>query len=205
MSGFIFQSTKNLLCELGSSKRVGELLLGAIGPPVKNTSVMLVTDPGILKYNLEKACITGIRSLGYNVKVYSDVSADPHEKSILDAVAIAKQDNVNAVIGLGGGSSMDVAKLVAYLADASCVQSLQDIYGVGKCTSSRLPLFQIPTTAGTGSEVTPISIVTTGANSKMGVVSPQLLPDWAILDGNCVCQLINCTYIMDAIASAQAT
>ena len=82
---------------------------------------------------------------------------------------------------------MDVAKLAAFLATNPNVTPDQ-IYGVGLCEKSeghaaRLPLVQVPTTAGTGSEVTPISIVTTGEASKMGVVSPQLLPDWAVLDG----------------------
>ena len=78
---------------------------------------------------------------------------------------------------------MDVAKLVAYMKKNTGTK-LEEIYGVGNATKSRLPLIQVPTTAGTGSEVTPISIIMTGATSKMGVVSPQLLPDWAVLDGN---------------------
>ena len=96
---------------------------------------------------------------------------------------MAKGKNVAGVIGLGGGSSMDVAKLVAFLSNSECKQSMSDIYGVDACKGERLPLIQIPTTAGTGSEVTPISIVTTGASEKKGVVSPVLLPDWAIVDG----------------------
>ena len=75
---------------------------------------------------------------------------------------------------------MDVAKLVAFLCRSD--QRLDEIYGIGFCQGERLPLIQVPTTAGTGSEVTPISILTTGAAEKKGVVSPQLLPDWAVLD-----------------------
>jgi alcohol dehydrogenase class IV len=75
---------------------------------------------------------------------------------------------------------MDVAKLVALLAVGQ--EKLDDIYGVGMVKGRRLPLVLAPTTAGTGSEVTPISIVTTGDGEKKGVVSPVLLPDWAVLD-----------------------
>lgn len=82
----------------------------------------------------------------------------------------------------GGGSSMDVAKLVAFLSLPGQKQKLQDLYGVDMCKGPRLPLIQIPTTAGTGSEVTPIAIITTGAMEKKGVVSSQLLPDMALLD-----------------------
>src|SRR5690606_38766828 len=72
------------------------------------------------------------------------------------------------------------AKLIAVLCNTD--QPLADMYGIGMVKGDRLPLLLAPTTAGTGSEVTPISIVTTGAAEKKGVVSPQLLPDWALLD-----------------------
>jgi alcohol dehydrogenase len=84
------------------------------------------------------------------------------------------------VVGLGGGSSMDVAKLLSVLLASE--QPLTDMYGVNRVTGGRLPLVQIPTTAGTGSEVTAVSIVTVGEATKMGVVSPQLFADLAILD-----------------------
>jgi alcohol dehydrogenase class IV len=61
-------------------------------------------------------------------------------------------------------------------------ETLADLYGVGKAKGPRLPLLLVPTTSGTGSEVTPIAIVTTGASEKMGVVTPVILPDIALLD-----------------------
>ena len=84
------------------------------------------------------------------------------------------------VIGLGGGSSLDVAKLAALLAGNG--RTLADTYAANTATGPRLPLIAIPTMAGTGSEVTPIAIFTTGAREKMGVVSPLIIPDIAILD-----------------------
>ena len=84
------------------------------------------------------------------------------------------------MVSVGGGSSLDTAKLIAVLVGSN--QPIDEMYGVGLVKGGRLPLVLAPTTAGTGSEVTPISIVTTGTNEKKGVVSPQLLPDWAILD-----------------------
>ena len=75
---------------------------------------------------------------------------------------------------------MDVAKVVSVLANDQ--QALSEIYGVGMVSSPRTPLFLAPTTAGTGSEVTPVAIITTGETTKAGVSSPVLLPDVAILD-----------------------
>ena len=81
------------------------------------------------------------------------VVADPPEHIVLTAVEQARSAKADLVIGFGGGSSMDVAKLVALLAHPACQQTLQDIYGVGNAKGQRLPLIQVPTTAGTGSEV----------------------------------------------------
>jgi alcohol dehydrogenase len=119
---------------------------------------------------------------GMQVAVFAEVVADPPEQVVLDAVAAARRHDADLVIGFGGGSSMDVAKLVAVL--AASTQALADIYGIGKVTGTRLPLVQVPTTAGTGSEVTNIAIVTTGATTKTGVVAPQLYADLAVLDAS---------------------
>jgi alcohol dehydrogenase class IV len=99
---------------------------------------------------------------------------------VLAAADAARAAGATGVVGLGGGSSLDVAKLVAVLAAGD--QALRDTFGIGKVRGPRLPLLLAPTTAGTGSEVTPISIVTTGTNEKMATVSPVLLPDVALLD-----------------------
>ena len=91
---------------------------------------------------------------------------DPPEQVVLDAANYAKQQNVDVIVGFGGGSSLDVAKVIALLAHPNQTQNLQEMYGVNQVKTARLPLILIPTTAGTGSEVTPISIVTTGETTK---------------------------------------
>mmetsp|Transcript_18159 Transcript_18159/g.26623 ORF Transcript_18159/g.26623 Transcript_18159/m.26623 type:complete len:401 (-) Transcript_18159:444-1646(-) len=180
---FIFSTTKSILYELGSSRRLGGLLKGSVSSGRGGGRVLLVTDRGIADSGLCDGCVQEMERSGYEVDVYSEVIADPPEENIREAVDRAKQRGVVGVVGFGGGSSMDVAKLVSFLSSSECTQDLSDIYGVGMCKGSRLPLIQVPTTAGTGSEVTPISIVTTGQNEKKGIVSPLLLPDWAVLDG----------------------
>ena len=142
--------------------------------------VAFVTDQMILELGLADAALDGLAKAGVDVWLFADVVADPPEHMILEAVASARAERIDAVVSVGGGSSMDTAKLIAVLANTD--QPLSDMYGVGLVTGERLPLLLAPTTAGTGSEVTPISIVTTGSAEKKGVVSPQLLPDWAILD-----------------------
>lgn len=175
MQGFVFQSTKSILVEPGCSSRIGELVK-ALGCK----SVLLVTDAGVKAAGLLQAGLHGLEQHGVAVTLFTDVEADPPVHVIDAAVKLAIDAKVDGVVSIGGGSSMDVAKLVALLAMGR--EKLADIYGVGIAKGPRLPLVLAPTTAGTGSEVTPISIVTTGEGEKKGVVSPVLLPDWAVLD-----------------------
>lgn len=193
---FIFSTTKNILCEVGSSRAIGNLFksLGC----KQGETILFITDKWLHDAKLADKAIQDVMEKGYNVEIYSGVVADPPENKIVEAVDLSRRLSAAGIVGFGGGSSMDVAKLVAYLSHNRCTQSISDIYGVGMCNGDRLPLVQIPTTAGcnsatlafyiydiagTGSEVTPISIITTGESEKKGVVSPVLLPDWAVLDG----------------------
>ena len=177
LGAFTFSTVPNLVAELGAAKRIGAVVTQQFS---QVRHALVVTDAGFLKTGLVEAPIASLREAGLTVSIFSDVVADPPEAVVLRAVAEARKNEVDLVIGIGGGSSMDVAKLIAVLAGST--QELQTMYGIGNVKGGRLPLIQIPTTAGTGSEVTPISIVTTGATTKMGVVSPQLYADVAILD-----------------------
>ncbi len=178
MKPFKFQTTSSILSEVGSTAKIGEIMAGM---GCKN--VAFVTDAMILKLGLADTALDGLKKAGIAVHVFQDVVADPPEEMILKAVAEAKAAGVDGVVSVGGGSSMDTAKLIAVLCGQTD-QSIDQMYGVGMVKGTRLPLVLSPTTAGTGSEVTPISIVTTGTNEKKGVVSPQLLPDWAVLDAD---------------------
>jgi len=179
MNAFTFATSKSIICESGAASRIAEICAEQ-----NIRSVMLVTDPGIQKLDLHRGALNSLENAQMPVHIFSDVEADPPESVVLEAVAIAKEANVDAIIGFGGGSSMDVAKIVALLAHPQCQQQLSDIYGVGNAKGTRLPLIQVPTTAGTGSEVTQVAIVTTGETTKMGAVTPLFLPDIAILDAD---------------------
>jgi len=174
---FTFSTVPHLVCTSGAANDLGTLITERF-PCARRA--MLVTDAGFLRTGLVTQPLLSLEQAGMAVMVYSDVVADPPEGVVLAAVEQARQHGTDIVIGLGGGSSMDVAKLIAVLAASE--QPLAAIYGIGNVKGQRLPLVQIPTTAGTGSEVTNIAIVTTGESTKMGVVAPQLYADMAILD-----------------------
>lgn len=175
MSQFIFETAPKIVCEQGAAGKLGELArqLGV-------SHMFVVTDRFLHESGMLKGALDSLQAAGIQATVFSDVLADPPEASVLAAVEQARAAGVDGVTGFGGGSSMDTAKLVALLVKSP--QPLPEIYGVGLAKGPRLPLVQVPTTAGTGSEVTAISILTTPSNEKKGVVSSFLYPDVALLD-----------------------
>lgn len=177
MNVFRFQTVPTLVVEYGVARRLGVLLREQY-PALSR--LCLVTDGFLHRSGLIDAALADLEAKGWQVTLIDDVIADPPERIVIDAVHRARSARVEVVLGLGGGSSMDVAKLLAVLVPGT--QSLPEIYGVKQVTGGRLPLVQMPTTAGTGSEVTAVSIVTTGETTKTGIVAPQLLADLAVLD-----------------------
>ncbi len=175
MTPFVFNTTKSVQFGAGALARLGDLARATMG-----ARVMLITDPGMMATGIVERAMAILAAAGVEVALFSGVQADPPEAVIHAATEAAMAAGAQGVIGLGGGSSLDVAKLVALLAIGQ--ETLAGIYGVGNAKGPRLPLILVPTTSGTGSEVTPIAIVTTGEAQKMGVVSPVLLPDVALLD-----------------------
>ncbi len=177
MSHFQFQTVSNIISGLGSIYELKQLLQQQ---PYKK--LLLVTDAGMIQQQLHLPIIEILETIQLDYVIYSSVQADPPEHIVLDAVQFAKNEKADIVLGFGGGSSLDVAKIIAILAHPQQQQTLSDLYGINNVKQPRLPLFLVPTTAGTGSEVTPISIVTTGETTKTGIVSPVLFADVAILD-----------------------
>ncbi|MGH1349911.1 MAG: iron-containing alcohol dehydrogenase [Methyloligellaceae bacterium] len=182
MKPFSFNTARYIHHEQGAAARIAEIAENLVWQNEGGTRVLIVTDPGIINLGLHREAMASLQSANIAVELFTEVSADPPQTTVLKAVQQAKDQNITAVIGFGGGSSMDVAKLVALLAKSE--QNLDDIYGVNLARGTRLPLILVPTTSGTGSEVTAISIVTTGESEKKGVVSPLLYPDLALLDAD---------------------
>jgi alcohol dehydrogenase class IV len=175
VQGFEFNTVRRIVNGPGASLQLaGELNNLGVARP------MLVTDPGLVAIGLVQPIVAVLQQAGVVPLLFDQVREDPPEDTVLAATAMAREGDVDGVIAVGGGSSMDVAKVVAVLLGGE--QALPDLYGVGQVTGERLPLVLVPTTAGTGSEVTPVAVITTGETTKAGVSSPVLLPDVAVLD-----------------------
>ena len=163
--------------------RVGSGLARSLGDECEKLGVrnpLIVTDNGLVTLGLIAPIAQAIANQCDSVTLFDGVSADPSESVVEAAYAVARDNHVDGVIAVGGGSSMDVAKVVSVLMVSD--RSLAEMYGVDQVPPGRLPLFLVPTTAGTGSEVTPVAVITTGATTKAGISSSVLLPDIAILD-----------------------
>ncbi len=177
MSQFHFQSVPQLISGLGSIQELKILFTKQC-----YQHILIVTDAGMLQHQLHLPIIEILDKLQLHYSLYDAIQPDPSEAIIFAAVNFAKAQTVDLVLGFGGGSVLDVAKVIAILAHPQQQQTLADLYGIDQVQLPRLPLILVPTTAGTGSEVTPISIVTTGETTKTGIVSPVLFADVAILD-----------------------
>ena len=160
------------------------LLLGAGRAPelaglLPAGPVLLVTDASVRSLGLADPLLAELER-DHDVLLFDAVEADPSRATLLAAVEKGRGGGAQSVIGFGGGSPMDVAKLAAYLLGSG--EDLDTIWGVGLARGRRLPLALVPTTAGTGSEATPVAIITVEGDEKRGVNSAPLIPDIAVLD-----------------------
>lgn len=169
---FAFRTAPDIRLEPGAAGRVGAICAGRF-----QGRVLFVTDPGLQRLGLTAPALAGLRAVA-EVTVFDAVEADPSRATLMAAVAAGQ--GATGVVGFGGGSSLDVAKLAALLLGSG--EDLDAAWGVGNARGPRLPLVLVPTTAGTGSEVTPVAIITLPGAEKRGVSSPLLLPDLALLD-----------------------
>jgi alcohol dehydrogenase class IV len=143
--------------------------------------LLLVTDRAVRGMGLLDPLLSELER-DRHVVIFDEVEADPSRATLLAAVEAGRSAAVTSVIGFGGGSPMDVAKLAAYLLGSG--DDLDSIWGVGLARGRRLPLALVPTTAGTGSEATPVAIITVEGAEKRGVNAAPLIPDLAVLDAS---------------------
>ncbi|WBO21685.1 iron-containing alcohol dehydrogenase [Sphingomonas abietis] len=172
MKDFAFHYGPRVIAGAGVVARLETLL--PEGP------VLFVTDRRLIDMGLATAPLSALSEARRTPIVFDAVEPDPSRDTLEAAVARGREAGVRSVIGFGGGSPMDVAKLAAYLLGSG--DALDDIWGVGQATGSAIPLVLVPTTAGTGSEATPVAILTLPGDEKRGVSSPALIATHAVLD-----------------------
>lgn len=172
---FPFRFPGNLFLGPGAAEKVGEesRRLGA-------GRVLIVCDAGIVAAELDRGVRTTLEREGMTYELCPDAQPEPPVKSADAVVKVARTGEFDLVIGLGGGSAMDTAKLAAALA----VQegSVADFFGVNLLPKKGLPNIMIPTTAGTGSETTANAVFVDEDRNKKAVISPPIMPDSALVD-----------------------
>jgi alcohol dehydrogenase len=199
---FDFHPRTRLVFGVNAVDRTGEIVreLGA-------KKVLLVTDPGIAAAGHEQHALKSLAADGVAAVVFDKVRENPTTRCVDDCLAVAKAAGVEAIIGLGGGSSMDTAKGCNFLLTNG--GRMQDYWGIGKATKPMLPLIAIPTTAGTGSECQSSAIIADElTHQKMACLDPKAAARVAILDPALTlsqpARVTACTGI-DAIAHAVET
>ncbi|RKQ72012.1 alcohol dehydrogenase [Litorimonas taeanensis] len=176
MKAHSFQTVSDIRIENGGAAKL-DFYVDGLCP---NKRIAVITDKGIVSLGLMEPGLASLRDAGYQVMVFDDVVADPPESIVLKGIEAVTDFQADLIIGFGGGSPMDTAKVIAYL--VANPQPIHKIYGVGMAIGKSLPLLLIPTTAGTGSEVTNVAIITTGETEKSGVVADALYADRVLLD-----------------------
>lgn len=174
MKNFTFQTVKTIIHEQGIVSQLGKLIMKH-----GYEKVLLVSDAGIVKAGHLEKIKTSFAQSNITAASYLDVGPDPDESMVMAAVDAGRSIGCELVVGIGGGSAMDVAKAAAVLLKTG--KNLEDIYGIDQVGGERLPLFLIPTTAGTGSEVTASSVISSASGKRTSPLMPRSTPIWHCL------------------------
>ncbi len=143
--------------------------------------VLLVSDPGVIAAGLLESIEGSFQAKGVAYVLYDKVEPEPSSKIIDAGAAVFKTEGCDVIVGVGGGSSLDVAKGISIL--SANQGSILDYIGIDTVPKKGAPMILVPTTAGTGSEVTRVLVMTDEAQNKKSVVfTPFALPDVAIVD-----------------------
>ena len=172
----LFRTTKRILFGVGSVEKIGtEAQL------LKAKKVLIITDTGVIQAGLLGNIEKSLQSVGLPFVLFDGVEPDPRIEVVEKSVEKAKKEGIDLIIGFGGGSSLDIAKVTSIM--ITNTGKIDSFFGIDLVPNPGVPVILIPTTAGTGSEVTPIAILSdTKEKLKKGIVSPTLFPEVAILD-----------------------
>ncbi|MFX0110549.1 iron-containing alcohol dehydrogenase [Bacillus pumilus] len=178
MMNFEYHCETKMMMGTGQSKEIGSIVEDIVLP---GATVMLVTDSGVKSAGLVQPIEAYLQEAGYSVVVFDQVSPNPRDSECLAGAELFRKEQASAVIAIGGGSPMDTAKAIALLGPNGGIP--EDYISGKKAYANLSPLICIPTTAGTGSEVTRSSVITLAASHKKITLKHGLLrPTIAILD-----------------------
>ncbi len=196
---FIPIPTPTLLVGPGSSGRLGQAIAG-----FGHSRILIVTDAMIVKLGLLKDLTDALAAGGAEYVVFDEITPDAPIPLVERGIAFYREHDCDAIVAFGGGSAMDAAKVIA-LAIAN-PKPLRSLAGYLKGLRSPVKIYAVPTTAGTGSEVTVAAVVADPERaSKLVVVDPRLVPSMAALDPNLMTGLpapITAATGMDALTHA---
>ncbi len=172
----IFSTTPRIVMGPGSAKTIGAEVKAQ---GVKR--VLIVTDKGVIGAGLLKSIEESFKAARIKYSVFDKVEPDPRYEIVAECFKTAQAAKAQMLVGIGGGSPMDIAKVTAVMLTNK--GPIGSYFGINLIPKPGLPTILIPTTAGTGSEVTPIAILSDeGEKLKKGIVSPYLFPAIGILD-----------------------
>ena len=177
MKDFEFKVPQTIKFGVGSLKEIP----GIVKSEMKTDKVFLVSDRGLESIGVVKKVVDLIEAAGISCESFLDVIPNPTVACVKEAAAKYKESGAGCIVALGGGSPMDVAKAVGVLSTYG--GEIQQYVGTGKVPGPITPIIAVPTTAGTGSEVTASAVITDEVtNFKMSVFSYEQIPKFAILD-----------------------
>ena len=176
MNEFSFSVPQNITVGKGSLAKLPEIAKKSGG-----SHAFLMSGPHLAKMGLVEKAANSLKSAGIAVDTFTDIEGNPSVETVDKATAAFKEAGADFIVAFGGGSPMDVAKAVGVTAKYG--GSITEYEGAHKVPGSIIPLIAIPTTAGTGSEVTAFSVITDHSRDyKLTVFSYEILPAYAILD-----------------------
>jgi len=199
MKQFSFQLPTRIEFGNGVAANVGEEAKGLGG-----SRALVVTDPGVVSAGLLDPVVDNLKKAEIIVTVFDDVAPNPRDTSVARGAEVALSKGCDVLVALGGGSSMDTAKAIGVIQQEG--GKITDYEGLGVVTKPITPLIAMPTTAGTGSEVTSWSVVTDTARSfKMSIGSPLIAARVALADPELTVELpaaVTAATGMDALTHA---
>ena len=172
----LFRTPPRIVMGLGAIEQIAQEVRG-----LKAEKVLFVTDKGIIETGLIQRAQDALAESKIEYAVFDGVEPDPRYEIVSDCLDMIRKEKAELVIGFGGGSAIDIAKAGAVMATNE--GAVADFFGIDMIPKPGLPTLIVPTTAGTGSEATPIAILSDeGEKLKKGIVSPYLMPSVALID-----------------------